>query len=319
MTEEREKKERTDQQSELHEKLLWLPNWEVMYHQSIKGKRNLLSTVFPKLHKHLPIPLFVKTILLLLSKTRMKFTLPLIALVASVFAETTVFTTTVTTTRDPAAAATEAAAEQQQFLLTVILDAFKNAGRYQSVMEQEGMALPPELIQFVAELKVQDSDHGFPTSLFANRFPFTQFSTFVDKFPWVTTYYDPGMSTFKVPSEFLTQVVEEVITSTLDGEEQSIFATASEKPSTASSTATAATSTLASVTTSSSSSTLASLTSSSSFETSSSTLSSKIPPHASTAFLSSAAESSSSTQNGAMQNNANFIVGAGALAALALI
>ncbi|TID31341.1 hypothetical protein CANINC_000052 [Pichia inconspicua] len=232
----------------------------------------------------------------------MRFSLPLLALIAGVFAQTTVFTTTTTTTRDPAAAATEAAAEQQQFLLTVILDAFKNAGRYQSVMEQEGMALPPELIQFVAELKVQDSDHGFPTSLFANRFPFTQFATFVEKFTWVSTYYDPGMTTFKVPSEFATQVIEEVITSTIDGSESSTTAV-SFQPSNVSSTATVAT------------------------VTSSNYISSSVPSetskvsstHASTSTTnSSSTPSPSSTANGAMQYGANAL-GAAFVAAIALI
>lgn len=247
----------------------------------------------------------------------MKIAVPLLALAASVYAETTVFTSTVTTTRDSSEAATAAIVDQETFIMEVLSDAFNDADRYQKVMAQQGMVLPPELIQFVAELKVQDTntDGGIPTSFFAQRFPYTQFSTFIQNFPWVTTFYeDAGISGFRVPSDFMTEVVEEIITTTVDGSDN-VSATSSVVASPS-----ATTSTLQATTTSSIASTIKVSSTQQSVDAPSSTvkLSTTSTDKATSSFVStiSAIPTSSSATNNAIGHATANVAFAAAAAAL---
>ncbi|ODV87247.1 hypothetical protein CANARDRAFT_190154, partial [[Candida] arabinofermentans NRRL YB-2248] len=77
---------------------------------------------------------------------------------------------------------------------------------------------PQDLLQFYVDLS-DETGTEFPTSLFLSRFPFTEFQTFASALPWYTSLLKEAQaSTFYLPSDFVTEAVDEEIASTSETE-----------------------------------------------------------------------------------------------------
>lgn len=120
--------------------------------------------------------------------------------------EQTVITTTLNNLEERSAAILN----QQGFISAIMLDAATNFARYTTIMEEENLEFPPEILQFIIEISsYQISD--FPTSIYIQTFPFENFQTFITHFSWISTYLnDYSMTSFKVPTDYsiLTTTIE---------------------------------------------------------------------------------------------------------------
>jgi hypothetical protein len=139
-----------------------------------------------------------------------------------------VLANTITTTLNSIEQRSVAVIEQATFINELLKDAVFSKDRYTSVMVNQGIDFPPELVQFMLQINTVQVN-SFPTSEFIKSFPFTQFATFITNFPWVTTFLNEnGMIEFKVPSDYqvmtITQTDENVInTQSVTGVESNVM------------------------------------------------------------------------------------------------
>lgn len=135
------------------------------------------------------------------------FILSLITLIFKlVNGDQTVLTTTLNNLQERSIAVLD----QENFISAVMLNAATDYEKYTTVMRQEGLEFPPELLQFIIEISTYQISE-FPTSVYISTFPFDQFQTFITHFSWISDYYSEyDVTSFKVPSDY------SVITTTIE-------------------------------------------------------------------------------------------------------
>lgn len=111
-------------------------------------------------------------------------------------------TTVITTTLNSAQERSAAILDQQYFISRVMVDADTNYASYTSVMAEEGIEFPAEMLQFIIEMQTYEIT-DFATSVYISDFPFNAFSSFITNFPWISSYMSEySMTTFKVPADY---------------------------------------------------------------------------------------------------------------------
>jgi len=94
--------------------------------------------------------------------------------------------------------------EQETFIEDAIIDIAENYSQYTSYMAVKNMEFPQELMQFYVYMTAE-TDSDFPTTLFAARFPFTEFYSYITAFPWYSSLLqEAGATTFYLPEHYAT-------------------------------------------------------------------------------------------------------------------
>ncbi|EDO16965.1 hypothetical protein Kpol_1041p23 [Vanderwaltozyma polyspora DSM 70294] len=108
----------------------------------------------------------------------------------------------------------QAAAEDVGFVYAFINDFNTRMADYTSYMQDNDMQLPQGLANYYYHLATEPEDLNLQSDIAAT-FPFTEFNTFITKFPWYSTLLSEGsVTTFYLPELFLTAATVDSLTNT---------------------------------------------------------------------------------------------------------
>lgn len=137
-------------------------------------------------------------------------------------------TAVITTTLSPAEQTNAAVVAQQDALGNIVQGIFLTT----SLMNFLNNQYPPELLKFMASIYNYDGS-DFPTSIFVDSFPFSEFESVFNAAPWKDTFLaEQGISTINDPSYYAVMTITGDSTESATSETETPSATSTTIPET---------------------------------------------------------------------------------------